>query len=113
VSGSPYLDILDVTGTNPRQLNWWCLHGMVPGQPRTVGSGRHRRWTREQVRIVRALRTFSDAEISGSTLRHLADVLADVDDWSEPLDLALADHLVMTLDLPAIDARVPHFEEGT
>lgn len=106
-----YKELLDITKTNPRQLNWWCRDGMIPGVPANPGKGKRRVWTRETIRHVRALRIVADAEITGSTLRHIADVLTDAD-WTQPLELALADHLVMTVDLPAIDAMVPQFEDA-
>ena len=51
--GTP--DVIRDAGATWRQVDYWCSRGFVPGQPATIGSGRYREYTDEQMRHVREM----------------------------------------------------------
>ena len=47
--------VCSMTNTTYRQVNYWASQGLIYGQPHAPGSGLHRRWTTEQVNVVRSI----------------------------------------------------------
>lgn len=79
-------ELINDTGISYRQLDYWCLTGLLTALPEpgrrgsksaeTPGSGHPRRFHHDQVAEVRTIRALLDAGISLQTIRrHLDELL--------------------------------------
>ena len=106
----PYEVLKELSGANDRQIQWWVRDGFIPGQPRTVGSGNWRTWTRTDLLHVRVLRLLREAQVIDESISFIMGLVVS-EPWSVPLVVEIADNVTLTIDLPAIDALIPLFEE--
>lgn len=106
----PYEELKMLTGANDRQIQWWCRDGLVPGQPRVVGSGNWRTYTRDDFRHIRVIRLLREARVAAESVGSVMESIRSAD-WSQPLNVQLGEHVTLTVDLPTIDAETPYYGE--
>jgi DNA-binding transcriptional MerR regulator len=46
-------EVVEMTGATYRQIDYWCRTGLIPGHTESVGSGRRRRFTEQDVKRAR------------------------------------------------------------
>lgn len=98
-------EVAHLAGCSHRQVDYWARCGLIPGQPKTLGSGNPRAFTHEQVAFVAALARLVRV---GFEPRAMAEALQDhTTDGVLPTVLPVGDGVEIHLrPLPAASAQV-------
>jgi hypothetical protein len=91
-------------GLTHRKLNYWCICGLFGPEQQGLGSGSRRRFTAEDVVVLRAIDRVSVALVStggrcGGDTELYRDVAAQVRAGVREVRIRLTDHVTLTVDV--------------